>query len=166
MVKHQLTADRLRSLLEYDCILGIFTWRLNVGRHGRIKIGTTAATNTSDGYIKIKVDGRSYLAHRLAWLHITGAWPIDNIDHIDGNKKNNAISNLRDVSKSINAQNQRGPMSNNTHGFMGVSPNKNRWSARIKLDGKHYHLGNFSTPEDAHTAYLDAKRKLHAGCRI
>ena len=99
---------------------------------------------------------------------MTGKWPDGEIDHIDGNRANNRWSNLRDVHIVINAQNKRGPMAHNKSGFLGVSWNKKdcAYVARIKVDGKYLSLGYHQTPEAASAAYVEAKRRLHAGCTI
>lgn len=117
-----------------------------------------------DGYLKIHLDHQAVMGHRLAWLMVHGEWPKGQIDHIDGNKLNNAIANLRVVEPKINKQNRRAPQSNNKSGFLGVFPERGRWSASIGLGDKRCkRLGSFDTPEAAHSAYLSAKRRLHEG---
>ena len=93
-----LTAERLRGLLEYDGTTGVFHWKGTGERAGSIQ---------DKGYRTIEIGGRSYYAHRLAWLYTYGSWPNDELDHIDRNKDNNSISNLRDVSRSENNRNRR-----------------------------------------------------------
>ena len=104
-----------------------------------------------------------YSVHRLAWL-ISGGELLKGvvIDHIDGNK----LSNLRAVTYSINSQNQRKPMRNNTSGFLGVSKRGNSWISRIQINGKLTYIGMFKKPELAYQAYLTAKRHHHEGCTI
>lgn len=161
----ELTAERLRELLDYDPVMGVFTRR--IGRRGTSAAGSKVGTMGGNGYLQAVVDGEQHYAHRLAWLHVTGNWPAAQIDHIDGDKSNNAISNLRDVPQSVNQKNRRHAMSTNkSSGLLGVSANRGRWQATIRIDGKHRFLGRFDTPEKAHEAYLDAKRKYHAGCTI
>ena len=164
MADKYFTADYLRSILEYDQITGSFTWLALTSR--RVKVGDVAGWKTSIGYIRINVLGRAYQAHCIAWLHFYGAWPTADIDHIDGNPSNNAIANLRDVSHSVNLQNQQRAQRCNNSGFLGVSRRGSCWRAQITADGKKRHIGTFNTPELAHAAYLEAKRKLHAGCTI
>lgn len=165
MSKASLTAARLRELLKYDPETGVFTW---VARIKGIKPGSTAGCQRKDGYIVLRVDRSLHPAHRLAWLYVHGEHPKADIDHIDGNPSNNAISNLRDVSRSINNQNQRRPHSKNKSGHLGVSREKGGklWEARIKGPDGVVRRGHFATPELAHAAYLEAKRALHAGCTI
>jgi len=171
MAKPNLSAQRLRELLAYDPIKGEFRWR--IGRKGA-PMGALAGGKTSHGYINIGVDrtGQHY-AHRLAWLYMNGEWPTCEIDHINGNRTDNRWSNLRGVSSTVNKQNKRRPQSNNKSGFLGVSLKSSRktgprkWLAQIALPGgKRKAIGTFKTPEEAHEAYLKAKRLLHEGCSI
>lgn len=157
----QFSCEQLREMLAYNAETGMFTWIVRPARC--IKVGDAAGSKTSQGYIQIQLFGRGYQAHRLAWLHFYGGWPGFEIDHIDGDKSNNALSNLRDVSKSVNQQNVRGPRSDNTHGFLGATRHGNGWRAQIRVDGKQRRIDGFSTPESAHAAYLAAKRQFHAG---
>ena len=154
----ELTAERLREVLQYDPETGVFT-RL-VDRGGR-KVGVVAGSVTGHGYTSIQIAGVRYLAHRLAFLWMTGEWPIDDVDHINGVAGDNRWSNLRPATRAENMQNQRRAQSNNKLGLLGVCRDGNRFSARIKVDGQRIHLGLFATPEQAHAAYLDAKRRLH-----
>jgi hypothetical protein len=156
------TADLIRELLSYDPLTGIFT-RLVRGKG--VRVGDVAGGDCR-GYIRIRVLGRMHFAHRLAWVHFHGMWPVGQIDHIDGCRDHNAIANLRDVSPSVNLQNQHRAHSNNTHGCMGAMRNGKRWQAQIRVDGKRVYLGQFDTPELAHIAYIAAKRELHVGCKL
>lgn len=159
-----LTQARLKELLSYDSDTGIFT-RL-VGSGGRSS-GTIAGSPSGNGYIKIMAENRKYYAHRLAWLYETGEWPETYIDHVDGNRSNNAFRNLRDVSQSVNLQNQKCAKANNkSTGILGVYTHGERFVAAINISGKKTHLGVFNTADDAHEAYLKAKREHHAGCTI
>ncbi|MBC9904796.1 HNH endonuclease [Achromobacter xylosoxidans] len=156
--------ELVNSLLEYDQETGVFTWR--VYRGGKAKAGLQAGYLRANGYLQIKVQGQFFEAHRLAWLLSTGSWPRQHIDHLDGDPSNNRIRNLRDVSRQINAQNQRRPRDRSTSGLLGVSRHYGKWQARIGLGGRNHYLGTFTSPEEAHAAYLVAKRKLHEGCAI
>jgi hypothetical protein len=157
MAKADLTAERLKALLHYEPETGFFVWIH--GTRGR-EIGKAANHKNALGYIAIRVDGTSYLAHRLAWLYVFSTWPAKNIDHIDGNRSNNAITNLRDVDQSSNVFNRHGAQSNNSHGFMGVSKKKNKWRARIVYRGARTELGVFDSAEMAHAAYLAKRQEL------
>ena len=109
-----------------------------------------------------------YLGYRLAWLYVHGKLPDGDIDHINGKPSDDRIKNLRDVSRSVNLQNQRAARSNNSSGLLGVFFQKtmNKWTSKIQLDWKTKSLGYFDTAEEAHAAYLKAKRELHEGCTI
>ena len=116
----------------------------------------------------VKYKKKAIRAHRLAWALHTGGWPKGEIDHIDGDESNNRIVNLRDVSKSVNQQNKRLPRVDSKSGFIGVCWHKGggKWSAQITVHGKSIYLGLFSDPAEAHSTYIAAKRRLHAGCTI
>jgi len=94
---------------------------------------------------------------------VTDAWPTKHVDHIDGNPMNNAWGNLRDVSRSVNMQNRYAAPSTSTHGFLGVTKNHKRFLAQIRFDSKYRYLGTYDTPQEAHEAYLSAKRQFHEG---
>src|SRR4029450_2313606 len=114
----ELTAERLRELLDYDPETGDFTWKVN---RRCVRSGSVAGNvNCVDGYCYIGVDARRYHAHRLAWLYIKGAWPNDQIDHINGNKADNRFANLRQATHSQNQANG-GRYSNNASGYNGVT---------------------------------------------
>jgi hypothetical protein len=157
-----LTQARLHELLSYDPETGIMTRRVN---KGHIKAGQVAG-NPTRGYLQLMIDGHMTFVHRFIWLYVYGKWPDGNIDHIDGNRSNNRLSNLRDVSQAMNIQNERKPRSNNKSGFLGVKANRGLWKAEISIDGKTKFLGRFKTPEEAHQVYVEAKRKLHPGCTL
>ena len=161
-----LTAARLRELLRYDPYTGHFT-RL-VRTSNRIKVGDIAGALTDTGYISITVVGHHYQAHRLAWLYVHGAWPNGEIDHINGCRDDNRFHNIRDVTRTENQQNRRRVNTGSKSGFLGVHwDNKDgTWRARIMVDGKLHFLGRFPTAEEAHAAYLTAKRELHTHCTI
>lgn len=112
------------------------------------------------GYKRIWHKGRLYQQHRLAWLYVYGQWPKDKIDHINGNREDNRIFNLRECTMSQNAMNT-GAHRDNTSGFKGVTRNHNRWMANIKKDGVATYLGTFDTPEEAHAAYAAAAVRVH-----
>ena len=157
--KQELTAERLRELLDYDPATGVFTRKVRTTN--RIKVGDVAGYLRNDGYIRIKIDGRMHLAHRLAWLYVKGESPPDQIDHRNGIKTDNRIANLRLATHIENMHNRRKPHADNKTGFLGVSPSYGMFQARIGVNGKIKHIGTFPTPEEAHAAYVQAKRQLH-----
>jgi len=152
--------------LNYDAETGAFVWRRSFGR---AKGGTQAGRSTNQRYAYVCVLGETFLAHRLAWFYVMGDWPKGEIDHINGNKFDNRFCNLRDVPHATNTQNIRAPHKRNvTSGFLGVRRRHGAawFNASISVNRKHHNLGRFDTAEEAHAAYLEAKRKLHAGCTI
>jgi HNH endonuclease len=165
MAKADLTAQRLRELLHYDPETGVFTWRV---KRGGTNIGDVAGCLQDDGYLVIGVDYHVHLAHRLAWLYMTGAWPTCQIDHRFGVRADNRFSELRDVKERVNSQNMRAARSDSKSGLLGASWSKQakKWHARIHVNKTYKHLGYFDTPEAAHEAYVAAKRKFHEGCTI
>jgi len=167
MSHFDITLDQLRALLHYDPETGRFTWRVKTCR--KVVPGAIAGYVKPEGYRIIRIDKRGYRASRLAWFYTTGKWPLGDIDHIDGNPRNNAFCNLRDVSTAGNIQNQRRAHTRNkTGGFLGVSKMKSskRWRARICTNGVQTVIGWFDTPEEAHQAYVEAKRLHHSTCAI
>lgn len=164
MTALKITASRLREVLRYNAISGVFTSIVNRGncRAGSELMGTP----NRKGYLCISVDGHPYLAHRLAWLYVTGEWPEDQVDHRDTNKKNNKWDNLRIASQTKNQQNIRSARSHNSTGLLGASKNGDQFRARIRVNGAEITIGNFKTAELAHAAYIEAKRRLHEGCTL
>lgn len=152
----------LKQLLHYDPETGRFTRLIP---QGPAHVGDVAGCDTWNGTV-ISVCNVTYRAHRLAWLYITGKWPAEIVDHKDGDPWNNKWTNLRLGGNSINEQNQRKAQKNNGSGFLGAHRNRNKYQADIVHRGKHHYLGMFATPEAAHEAYLDAKRRMHPGCTI
>lgn len=150
---------RVKELLTYDESSGGFTWKISTNR--RIKVGSAAGSISRQGYRVIRFDGRLHLSHRLAWVYVNGELGLFEIDHIDGDRKNNRISNLRIASTAQNSMN-RGDNKNNTSGLKGVYHDKRRgtWRALIRKGGKRYFLGDFSTPDAAHSKYLSASKEL------
>lgn len=160
-MKNVITHPRLIELLDFDPETGAFAWRQRNGnpsfnaRFCGKRVGAVHPT----GYLIIQVDGGSYLAHRLAWLHVTGQWPKNEIDHKNGNKLDNSFNNLRPATRSQNAANRIG---NSTTGYKGVyQKTSGRYQAMINTDGRTIGLGTFDTPEEAHAAYFNASTFFH-----
>ena len=145
---NELTAEYLRSILHYDPETGAFAWKIS--NSNRVKAGSVAGSPRGDGYLQIKVQSRAYRAQRLAWLYHFGEWPKLDIDHINRNRSDNRIANLRDVSHKQNQQN-RSTNSDNTSGHPGVywHKQKSKWRAQIKHNYKLIHLGYFDDLEEA-----------------
>lgn len=159
-----LTCERLRELLHYDPVAGIFTRLVSLANSSRV--GAPTGQRHRMGYKCISVDGALHLSHRLAWLYMTGEWPKNNIDHKNGRRDDNRWANLRDVPQRVNLENQNKPNTKNTSGYLGVEVHRNKFHARITANGNRHYLGTFETPEAAHDAYVKAKRKLHEGCML
>lgn len=159
-----IPVPELRKLIDYDPGSGTFTWRTRKLPKWDAKFaGKTAGSVAATGYVTLRIMDRAYLAHRVAWAMVTGEWPGSlQIDHIDGDRSNNRIANLRLATNAENAQNT-GARSRNTSGYLGVvwfKP-KRKWKAEIRAGGRYRHLGYFDDPAEAHAAYVSAKRELH-----
>jgi hypothetical protein len=152
-----LTRARLIELLDYDAGTGIFRWRSPRGPRPSASI---AGIVDAQGYAKIVIDYKPYLAHRLAWFCMTGEWPDGTIDHANGNRDDNRFSNLRSATYSQNQWNARTRVDNSS-GLKGASFHKRagRWMATICVNRKQHYLGLHDTPEAAHAAYCEAARK-------
>lgn len=155
-----ITVDDLRSLLSYDADSGLFTWT-GVIPGSRSFAGRAAGFLHHEGYIRIKIAGQEYAAHRLAWLYYYGEWPVEQIDHIDLNKTNNAIVNLREASNGQNSANKTS-YTDRLKGVIFTPGNAtNPWAAQIRHNKKLYYLGRFKTEREAHEAYCEKARELH-----
>ncbi len=152
-----ITQSELKKILRYDSESGIFTW-IGCNKHHSEKNSTIAGCEAS-GYIKIKIDGKKYSAHRLAWLYVYGEPPNKVIDHIDGDGLNNRIDNLRDCTMQQNNMNHRKKI-NNSGLPCGVRKTDSGYQARIGHLNQQHVLGTFSTVDEAEEAYLNKKREL------
>jgi hypothetical protein len=145
--------SELKEIFKYDSDSGKFVWNIVTGK---VKVGTPAGTlNKTTGYWKVNYKLRPYYLHRLAWLYVYGEIPNDKfIDHVDGDKSNNRILNLRLCTDSQNKKNV-GILSNNTSGYKGVSWHKAsmKWRVSAWLNDKQYHIGVYQSKEEAIAAY-------------
>ena len=163
-VKNNLISHQeLVSALNYCAETGVFVWRNGIGN---IKAGTIAGSEQKHGHRVIRIKKHRYYAHRLAWFYVTGNWPKKDIDHIDGNPRNNKFNNLRDITRSENIQNQNKSQKGSKVNLLGVSLGYKKYCAQIRVNKKRIYLGVFDTPEEAHQSYLNKKREIHAGCTI
>ena len=151
----EITQILLRQHLKYTPETGKFIWL-----KGR-RAGCPAGSKGTNGYIKIQLLGVCCLAHRLAWLYVHGEFPANYIDHINGVKSDNRISNLRDATASENRQNQRRGNIGTKSGLLGVYPSGRKWMAMIHVNHQHRYLGTYDSKEEAHEKYLEAKRVHH-----
>jgi hypothetical protein len=149
----------LKELVSYDPETGIFT-RL-VRTSNKVKVGDVVGARNSHGYLFVNVCGKRYAAHRLAWYYVHGQWPDADIDHINGNKADNRIVNLRAATRSQNCANT--PVRRNSKsGLKGVrwQEHAGKWKAQIKDRDGSRHLGYFDSKEAAHAAYVEAAGRL------
>jgi hypothetical protein len=145
-----LTADFVRNRFWYEPWTGQLSYR--IPPNSCYKQGDPVGTKTLKGYIRVVIDWKHYLSHRIIWLWMTGEWPEFEIDHIDGNKANNKWSNLRKA-QSFQNMHYKGVQINNTSGFKGVwKSSAHRWCAEIKIRGIKHIVGHYDTPEEASKA--------------
>lgn len=156
---YAITAELLREILVYEPCSGSFLWKIS---SGRAKAGDVAGYAGDLDYRSIQIFGRAYCAHRLAWLHVHGIWPADEIDHINGVRGDNRLVNLRSATTAENRQNHA-VRRDNTSKFPGVNWDKysGKWRVRIRVPGRRLHVGLFKRLEDAVSARAEAKAKLH-----
>lgn len=169
MAIKDLTSVRLKELLSYDPLTGVFVWK--VSRQGHAKAGDIAGKRTERGHTVLHVDQKKILLHRAAWLYMTGDHPGDGleIDHINGDPSDNRWANLRCVDRATNCQNIRKAKARKNGGtLLGAHwcIVWKRWKSSITINYKKYHIGWFDTEQQAHEAYVRAKRKFHEGCTI
>lgn len=179
MKLNPVTADQARTLLDYDPETGEFRWRARTPEmfvaKGQLSQETlcrmwnakyagqlTGESTYYPGYHRLGILGRIYLAHRVAWLISFGEWPKEDIDHVDGNRARNVLSNLREASRAQNLQNISAK-SWREGKLVGASQiRKNgRWRATISANYEIFHLGTFDSELEAHQAYVEAKSRLH-----
>jgi len=153
----RLTRARLRELLRYDPKTGEFRWRKRPGARPGPLVGYVPRQQNGRC---IRIDGRVYNEHQLAWLYMTGRWARPTIDHRDGDCTNNRWKNLRRATHSQNNANRRRPR-HNTSGYKGVYPGRRpgQWRAQIGKNGRMHYLGTFPTRQAAHAAYVAAAQK-------
>lgn len=157
--KHTPSIERLRELFVYSPQSGVLLRKI---RRGSAPEGAVAGGDNSHGYLVVPVDGRRYMAHCIAWAMHYGQWPTQMLDHIDRNRANNAIANLRVANNELNQGNTK-INKRNTSGYRGVSwcSQSGKWTAFIRLNGRNKRLGSFETRLLAAEAYSNvAKQKF------
>lgn len=155
-----MNEELIKQLLRYDPKTGNLYWRSDRGKH---RAGSVAGrVHKSSGYIRVEIAGKGMSAHRVAWFLHYGVWPTDQIDHINKDKTDNCIQNLREAT---NGQNRANTRSSSKHGLKGVTfkpwLKERPWEARITSNKRVMSLGCYPTKEEAHQAYCNAAKRLH-----
>lgn len=164
-----ITAEFVRGILDYNSQSGVFRWRCRSDVHpswNARHVGNIAGCFMMNGYCKISILSKAYLAHRLAWIHTFGEFPKQELDHINGCVSDNRINNLRCASRRQNATNT--PVRcDNSSGYRGVYWHKSakKWHASIKVGGKNLNLGLFADILEAAAAYENASKQHHGEYR-
>lgn len=162
--KEYISYERACVLFTYDPQSGVMRWAKRVANC--IRVGDVAGWPNKQGYLKVKCDGKTISIHRLAWLLSHKRWPEHEVDHIDCNKTNNRLANLRDVDQSMNQQNRRTAKKDSATGLLGAHPHGMKFIAAITLNRRRQHIGIFDTAAEAHHAYVEYKRVHHAGSTL
>lgn len=158
------TYERLANLLDYCDVTGYLTWKALPSSRVRFSVGDRAGTGDSDGYLRFYLDGNVLKVHRVVWFLHHKKWPVGDTDHKDGNRTNNLIGNLRDISHQENMENRAKANSNNRLGStavpgVGYIPSKNVYQVRISKGGKSIHCKVYRTLEEANKAATEARGK-------
>lgn len=156
-------SEDTRKNLSYDPETGLFRWALP---RSRIRVGQIAGYTKPDGYKGIEFQGRSYLQHRLAWMYVYGEEPAGELDHINGDRGDNRICNLRVVTRAQNCRNRHNVRIDSKTGVLGVCFNEGSFKAEIVRGGVRKFLGRFKSAAEAGQAYLDARAKLDAASEM
>lgn len=161
----RIELSRLKQIMKYDPETGVFIYLVNRGRQKKagdiVGFVSPKSSHNGGGYRIIHVDGREYAAHQLAWFYVYGTWPKSQVDHINVQRDDNRIANLREATHSQNMAN-RPIQSNNTSGLKGASFHKaaRKWVSCIQKEGEYMYLGLHETRELAHAAYCNAAKNL------
>ena len=158
--KKELTQKRVKELLSYDPETGVFIW--NICRNRLAPVGGIAGADTSNGYRRIVIGGREYLAHRVAWFYMEGYWPEHEIDHINRVKNDNRWKNLRHVSRQCNLRNQKLSYVNKS-GVTGLCHcgRSKKWHVAIGVGGKSVWLGDYKSKHKAAMVRWEAEKKYN-----
>lgn len=152
-----ITQSKLKTELNYNPDTGIF---IRIKAKPKVKIGDIAGFLNKKMYVALRLNGKTYMAHRLAWLYMTGSWPENQIDHINGIRDDNRIINLRQATQSENLRNTK-IRKDNAAKIKGINIHKGRWIARCQIENKRVNLGSFDTKQQAKKAYDDYAKENH-----
>jgi hypothetical protein len=157
VVRSLISHQRAIELLEYNQESGKLFWKAD--RKGHLLKGKEAGSVNANGYIVIKVEQRHYPAHRLAWFIVHGIWPEQDVDHIDGKKTNNKLTNLRAVTRSVNLLNAVKEQGRSNTGIRNISfyKKKQKYYVRIQHEGKMLYSKTFSSLDAASKAAEKAR---------
>jgi len=159
-----LNAEFVRRALEYNCETGTFTWKIRPRSDFATDRGFAIFRTLyegkeafsfigENGYRQTRIKGVAVLAHRVAFLIVTGSWPVSQVDHINGDRSDNRWANLRLADQSINSRNMA-MQSRNTSGRVGVrfDHSRQKWVAQGRADKQQFNLGRFDTMQEATAA--------------
>jgi hypothetical protein len=166
--ENSLDLNLVRTRFDYNPETGVVTYsgreraHLSPSMRSR-KTGRPVGWRDTHGHLNVKINNKDYLLHRVIWLHQFGEWPDGVVDHVNGNKQDNRMSNLRLVSQGINCQNNHKGLKGSFSGTLGVSPGitPGTWLANIRANKHAMRLGTFNSKEEAYDAYLNAKALVH-----
>lgn len=156
----KLTLEMLKHALDYNPETGVFTWKNKISCKN--VVGEVAGGN-DNGYVRISLYRQKHMAHRLAWFYVHGIWPDEEVDHVNMDRSDNRICNLRPANKEQNSRNRHAQV-NNKVGLKGVcehAQQPGKYTAQIGINNKKKHLGIFTDPLEAHKAYVKASSELH-----
>jgi hypothetical protein len=150
--KVEITSERLNELFTYSVVTGQLIRKVTINY--KALAGQLVDFKHNAGYSSVAVDGVRLLVHRVIWCMVTGSWPTEILDHIDGNRSNNIWTNLRSATRAENNRNGLGWQKSKS-GLKGVYPAKaaNRWEAKITVNSKSKSLGTYDSIHEAKEAY-------------
>jgi len=157
-----MTGSKTEELITWEMAADLYRYNVDTGDITFLrgfKAGKLAEDKSGDGYRRVRINGRNFYAHRVAWLLANREWPDGVIDHRDGNRSNNALSNLRVATTQLNMANSKVGARNKT-GFKGVSKRNGKFHAIIHKDRKQLRLGSYQTEHEAAAAYKEAAVRL------
>lgn len=158
---NKITYEELTNYLSYNPTTGVFNWVIT--KSPFLKNKKTCGNIDKNGYLIIRINYKAYKAHRLAWFIYYKQWPIGEIDHINGNRLDNKITNLRDIKSRLNKANKPSHRNGQLVGAHKCNTKDNKYYAKLTYKYKQYYLGKYDTELEAHIAYLKKWRELEYG---